>query len=349
LAVKLFNVTKNGNFADEASGKITGSNILHRTRSIDEFAAETGMTVPALETKIEKIREALFAYREKRIHPYKDDKILTDWNGLMIAALAIGARAFDNTDYIRAAKGAAEFILKNMRNSEGRLLHRYRENEAVIAAHLDDYAFLIYGLLELYEATFEVNYLETALELNDDLIEHFWDCENGGFYFTADDGEELLVRQKEIYDGAMPSGNSVAMMNLLRLGRITGSTDFEEKSTKIGQAFYGSVSQAPAAYTQLMTVVDFSIGPSYEVVIAGDPQAGDTRKMLKAIREIFQPNKVVILRPTDRKNTPIDNIVPFIRDYLSIDGKATAYVCRDYNCQLPTSNIGSALELLGSV
>ena len=348
LAVRLFNITADGNFADEVTGRKTGRNILHLTKSVEELAADLSVSVPDLRARIEEIQEELFAYREKRIHPHKDDKILTDWNGLMIAALAKGAQAFGEPRYANAARRAADFIIKSVRTAQGRLLHRYRDGEAALTAHVDDYAFLIYGLLELYEATFDVHYLETAMGLNEDLIRHFWDSENGGFYFTADDGERLLVRQKEVYDGAVPSGNSVAMLNLLRLGRITASADFEEKAAKIGGAFYGNVSQLPSAYTQLMAAADFAIGPSYEVVIAGDLQADDTRQMLDAIRGIFVPNKIVVLHPADQKPPPIDDIVPFIKDYSSIDGKATAYVCLDYNCQLPTKDIGSMLKLLGS-
>jgi len=348
LAVRLFNITADGNFADEVTGRKTGRNILHLTRSIEKLASHLNMSVPDLRARIEEIQEELFTYREKRIHPHKDDKILTNWNGLMIAALAKGAQVFDEPRYASAARRATDFILKNVRTSQGRLLHRYRDGEAALVAHVDDYAFLIYGLLELYEATFEVYYLETALRLTEDLVRHFWDHENGGFYFTADDGERLLVRQKEIYDGAVPSGNSVAMLNLLRLGRITASADFEEKAARIGRVFYGNVSQLPSAYTQLMASADFAIGPSYEVVIAGDLQADDTRQMLDAIRGIFVPNKIVILHPSDQKPSLIDDIVPFIKDHSSIDGKATAYVCLDYNCQLPTKDIGSMLELLGS-
>ncbi len=348
LAARLFNVTADGNFTDEVAGIKTGRNILHLTKSIEELASDLSMSVPDLRARMEEIREELFTYREKRIHPNKDDKILSDWNGLMIAALAKGAQVFDEPKYASVAKSAADFILKNVRTSEGRLLHRYRDGEAALTAHIDDYAFLIHGLLELYEATFEVNYLETALALNEDLIRHFWDHRNGGFYFTADDGESLLVRQKEIYDGAVPSGNSVAMLNLLSLGRVTASADFLEKAAKIGRAFCENVSQLPSAYTQLMVAVDFAVGPSYEVVIAGDLQADDTRQMLDAIRGIFVPNKIVILYPTGQRLPSIDDIVPFIKDYSNKDGKATAYVCLDYNCQLPTTDVGSMLELLGS-
>jgi len=348
LAARLFSITADGNFADEVSGRKLGRNILHLTRSVDELASELSMSALELRARIDEIRWELFGYREKRVHPHKDDKILTDWNGLMIAALAKGAQVFNEPSYAIAAKQAADFILKNVRTSEGRLLHRYRGGEAALTANVDDYVFLIYGLLELYEATFELHYLVTALGLDEDLIQHFWDNDSGGFYFAADDGERLLVRQKEIYDGAVPSGNSVAMLNLLRLGRLTASADFGEKAVKIGRAFNGNVSQTPSAYTQLMVAIDFAVGPSCEVVIAGGSQSNDTIQMLDAIRGVFVPNKIVILHPTDQMPCSIDDIAPFIKNYASIDGKATAYVCHNYNCHLPTTDIVTMLKLLGS-
>jgi uncharacterized protein YyaL (SSP411 family) len=314
LAARLFNITADGNFADEVAGEKTGRNILHLTKPIEDLASDLNISVTDLVARIEVMRQELFSFREKRIHPHKDDKILTDWNGLMIAALAKGAQVFNEPKYADAAKHAADFILSNVRTSERRLLHRYRDGEAALTASIDDYAFLIYGLLELYEATFEVNYLETALA---------------------------------IYDGAVPSGNSVAMLNLLRLGRLTARADFEEKAAKIGRSFYRNVSQMPSAYTQLMVAADFAIGPSYEVVIAGDLQAHDTRQMLEAMRGIFVPNKVVVLHATGQKSSSINYIIPFIADHSSIDGKSTAYVCLNYNCQLPTTDIGSMLKMLG--
>ncbi|MFC1964647.1 thioredoxin domain-containing protein [Chloroflexota bacterium] len=277
LIVRVFNVSEDGNFIDEVAGRNNGRNILHLAKSIGELASDLSLSTPDLRAQIAEVRQKLFAHREKRIHPHKDDKILTDWNGLMVAALAKGAQVFDEPEYASAAKRAADFALKYVRNSEGRLLHRYRDGEAALTANAGDYAFFVYGLLELYEATFDVNYLKAALELNGDFVRHFWDHDNDGFYFTADDGERLLVRQKEIYDGAVPSGNSVAMLNLLQLGRITANTDFEDKAAKIGQAFYENVRQSPSAHTQFMVALDFAAGPSYEVVIAGDLQADDTR------------------------------------------------------------------------
>jgi uncharacterized protein YyaL (SSP411 family) len=297
LVIAVFGVEKGGNFHDEASGKRMGTNILHLKRELREVAL--GLKIPEgqLSKRLENARGKLFAAREKRIRPHKDDKILTDWNGLMIAALAKGARALDEPHYAEAAEGALKFILETMRNPDGRLLHRYRDGEATLPGYVDDYAFLIWGTLELYETTFEVRHLQTALELNNDLLNHFWDDKAGAFYFTADDAEKLLVRQKDIYDGAIPSGNSVAALNLLRLGRITANPSFEESAVMIGRAFSQGVRQSPAGYTQLMLSVDFGVGPSYEVVIAGKAGAEDTETMVRTLRTHFVPNKVVLFRP----------------------------------------------------
>ncbi|MFZ2196518.1 MAG: hypothetical protein WAV13_02210, partial [Thermodesulfovibrionales bacterium] len=288
----------------------------------------------------------LFSFREKRIHPSKDDKILTDWNGLMIMALARTAQAFHKPVYAHAAERAAAFVLTHMRSPDGRLLHRYRDGEASLPAHVDDYAFFISALIELYETVFDIKYLKSALELNRDFIRHFWDSERGGFYFTADDTEEILVRKKEIYDAAVPSGNSVAMLNLLRLGRMTGDPDLEEKAVKTGCAFANTVVEYPAAYTQLMVAVDFATGSPCEIVIAGDSQAEDTKALLQALRSEFLPNIVVLLRPSEQKSPDIDRISGFTESCGSPDGKARAYICRDRNCQLPTSDISRMLEML---
>jgi uncharacterized protein len=348
LIIKVFNVEKGGNFREEATGKGTGGNILHLTKSLPEIASQLKISEQELGKRLEAARQKLFTAREKRIHPHKDDKILADWNGLMIAALAKGAQAFNEPSYAESAKRAVDFIFKNMRKPDGRLLHRYRDGQADIRANVDDYAFLIWGLIELYESTFDVNYLQTAIDLNRDLIKHFWDDKDGGFYFTADDGESLLVRHKEIYDSAIPSGNSVAMLNLLRLGRITANSDFEEKAAKIGRAFSKMVKQFPAAHTQLMVAVDFGIGPSYEVAIVGNSQAEDTKAMLRAVGKQFVPNKVVILHPTEKESPDIIRIAEFTKNQSSLGGKATAYVCLNYVCKLPTTDVNKMLELLNT-
>jgi len=346
LFIRVFNVEKDGNFRDEATSQETGKNILHLKKPLKELASELKMPEQDIQMRVNKARKKLFAAREKRIHPYKDDKILTDWNGLMVAALAKGARAFDDPRYAEAAKGCVDFILKSMRDRGDRLFHRYREGEAAVMAYIDDYAFLTWGLLELYETTFDVSYIQAALDFNKVLFEHFWDEQGGGFYFTPDDGEDLIVRSKEVYDGAVPSGNSVAMLNLLRLGRMTANSDLEENAARIGRAFSSGVRQSPSGYTQLMVAVDFGIGPSYEVVLAGDSEADDTKAMLKSMRARFVPNKVVLLRPSEQESPDIIRVAPFTEGQTSIDGKATAYVCRDYVCKLPTTDADKMLELL---
>jgi uncharacterized protein YyaL (SSP411 family) len=278
----------------------------------------------------------------------KDDKILTDWNGLMIAALAKGAQAFDEPEYAEAARHTADFIIGNMRKPDGRLLHRYRDGQAGIEANLDDYAFLVWGLIELYEAVFNTKYLKVALELTHDMLRHFRDEDGGGLYLTPDDGESLFVRNKEIRDGAIPSGNSVAMLNLLRLGRMTATSDLEEKAAKVGRAFSRSVKQAPLAHTQLMVALDFGIGPCYEVVIAGNSEAEDTKAMFKALRANFLPSKVVLLNPSEEESPEIAQLAEFTKSQSSIEGRATAYVCMNYNCKLPTTDINKMLALLNS-
>ncbi|MFX1492134.1 MAG: thioredoxin domain-containing protein [Promethearchaeota archaeon] len=346
--LKVYNFTTDGNFLDEASGKRMGTNIPHLQNSLAAEAKEQKMTEKAFIKILEEARKKLFTIREQRIHPHKDDKILTDWNGLMIAALAKSARVLDEPIFFEAAKHAATFVLTQMQNEEGRLLHRYRDGEATIPAFLDDYAFMIWGLLELYETTLEPEYLQKAIDLNTELFAHFWDETHGGFFFTADDAEDLLVRKKDAYDGAIPSGNSVAMLNLLRLARITAESDLELKAAKIGQAFAGDVLSTPPGFTLMISSVDFAVGPSFEIVIVGDLAASDTQTMVKTINNQFLPNTVTLLIPTDDNGEVLMKLAPFTKDYKPIDGKATAFVCANHVCQRPTTDVKTMLKLLGS-
>ncbi|HIC43160.1 MAG TPA: thioredoxin domain-containing protein, partial [Sulfurimonas sp.] len=349
-AADLFNsvytLSAEGNFTDEATGQKPGTNILYRSRGLQDIVSDLNIDEESSLEILENAREILFTTREERVHPYKDDKILTDWNGLMIAALSKGGRVLDKPEYIRAAQKTVTFIIANMMDSNGKLLHRYRERSAAINGNVDDYAFLIWGLLELYEATFNTQHLKMALILQDYLTEHFWDETEGGFYFTADNAEKLLIRQKEIYDGAIPSGNSVAMQNLLRLGRITSQPDLENMAAQIGRTFSSQVKQTPLGYTQLMSAVGFGVGPSYEIVIAGEINAQDTQAFLTAIRTQYMPNKVVLVRPTE--DAPIVAIAPFTKNQNMIGGKATVYVCQNYACNLPTTDVAELVAQLGS-
>ncbi len=347
FATDLFHFEEEGNFRDQASGLKTGENIVHLQQSLAKNADALGITKQTLQDRLEGIRQQLFTIREERIHPHKDDKMLTDWNGLMIAALAKGAQAFDEPKYAEAAKQAAAFILSTMRTEDGRLLHRYRDNDAAIAAHLDDYAFFIWGLIELYETTFDVTYLKEAIALNDITARDFWDEEHGGFFFTADDAEKLLIREKNIYDGAVPSGNSAMMLNLVRLGRLLASPELEERADRIFRAFAGTVMKMPSVHTLLLLGIDLGIGPSHEIVIVGNTDAEDTQHMLQALRSVFSPNKVVVFRPPSEEESPeITTLAPYIEPYTQLNGTATAYVCQNYICALPTTDIQEMLDLL---
>lgn len=338
LAIKIFNIEEAGNFLEEASGKKTGKNILHLSKVPDMELLEN----------VKKIRLMLFNTREKRIHPHKDNKILTDLNGLMIAALAKAAIAFENEKYLLAARSATNFILSSLRESNKKLLHRYKDNSSEIKGYLNDYTFFIWGLIELYEATFDIYYLKTALELHKIQIEDFWDPKIGGFYLTAKDSEKILTKQKEIYDGAIPSGNSIAMLNLLRLSFITGNYELEEKADTLNRVFSEKIKANPLAYTQFLVAIDFAIGPSYSLVISGKSEAEDTKKFINQINNEYLPNKVLMLRKTEQDVPDIDTFSNFVEFFYEYKDKTTAYVCISKTCKPPTNDLNKTLEYLRS-
>ena len=333
LFIHTFNLTPEGNFVEQGTQERTGTNIPH-------------LSEPPRNGVIETIRQRLFAAREMRVHPSKDDKVLTDWNGLMIAAMCQAAQALDRPEFAHAARRAADFILQRLRRADGRLLHRYRDGEASLPAHLDDYSFMTWGLLELYETTFDVRHLHEAIALNQQMIDHFWDEKSGGLFFTADDGEELLVRTKETYDGAIPSGNSIAMLNLVRLARMTGRTEFEEKTEAMARSFAGDLQRMPSAYSQMLQAVDFLIGPANEIVVCGRADSADTQSMLRAIHSAYLPRKIVLFRPSDQESPPITKIAEFTSAHSMVAGRTTAYVCRDFACQQPTNDPAEMIEQL---
>ena len=332
LFCRFYDITEAGNFEE-------GRSILHVPVSTQNFAAKEGMELRKLETLLKNARDKLFDARKKRVHPLKDDKILTSWNGLMIAALAKGYQVFGDQAYADAARMAAAFILENLRAAGGRLLRRYRQGEAACPGYLDDYAFLTWGLIELYEATFKISYLEEAIALNQEMIDIFWDKEGGGLYFTGKGNEPLITRSKEIYDGALPSGNSVAAMNFLRLGRLTGNTDLEKKADQLTRVFAAEVMEHPMAYTQLLVALDFMVGPSQEIVMAGDPAPETMRDMLNVVQRKFLPNKVVLMRPDGAEGKRLATLSPFVEPMHSVDHQPTVYLCEQYVCQVPIREV----------
>ena len=343
---KIFNVDPQGNFASLEANPAAGNNILYLNATLPDVADKVGVPEKQLRRQLEEYRRRLFQNRRKRIHPFKDDKILTDWNGLMIAALAKAGSILEEPRYTAAAVRAAGFILDKLRGTDGRLMKRYRSGNAGLQAHLDDYAFMVWGLLELYEATLEPDFLHKAVQINKEMIIHFED-EEGGFFMTADDGEKLLMRSKDIFDGAIPAGNSVATLNLLRLGHMTGRPEYLKKADNLTRAIAGSVRRYPAGHTRLLVALQYALNPNYEVVIVGRPGAADTRAMLAALRKPFLPGKVVLLRPADKKAAAaIISLAPYTEFMVSKNNRATAYVCTDFVCKLPTTDIAQMLANL---
>ena len=348
FAADVFGLTGAGNVRDEASGRQTGANVLHLPAAPANLAARMDVSEDELLERVESVRAKLFDFRAKRVRPHLDDKVLTDWNGLMIAALARAAQAFDEPAYAEAARRCAEFLLDAMRDGGGRLLHRYRDGEAAIRATADDHAFLAMGLFDLYEATHEPRYLSESARLTSEMLSLFWDEHDGGFFFTPDDGEQLLTRRKEIYDGAVPSANSVALLNLLRLGDAAARPELTERADALGRAFAGTITRYPSGHTMFLSALDYGIGPSIELVIVGEEEGEDTRALLKAARGRFLPNKVVLLRPPAEADD-ILTLVPWIEHHVRVDGRATAYVCRDRECRLPVTEADALTrELSGS-
>ncbi|MCB1195622.1 thioredoxin domain-containing protein [bacterium] len=344
--IKIYNISPEGNFNDEATLRKTGENIIYRVNSLSSVSNELSLSQEETKQIIEKIRRKLFSEREKRTRPYKDDKILTDWNGLMIAALAKAARVFDNESYRNSAEKAAFFLTKQLTKPNGRLYHRYREGNVNIDGHLDDYAFVVWGLLELYETTFDTRYLQQAVRLTEIQINDFWDTENSGFYFTAHSSEALLIRRKEIYDGAVPSGNSVSALNLLWLSRILGNRNMEEKARMLLNTFAGKVREFPAGYTHVLLAVDFHTGNSFEILFIGDKSDAQSRTLLNELNSIYIPNKVTLFHNKGSQIYDLSSIAEYINNYAVEKGKTIVYVCRNYTCQLPTSDPGKLRELL---
>lgn len=331
-----------------AAGNFEGRNIPHITRSLEAFAGQVGMEVDAVGKALKESGQKLFAVREKRIHPLKDDKILTSWNSLMIAALAKGYQVLQEPAYIRAASEAIDFILGTLRSDSGTLFRRYRNGHVAYDGYLDDYAFLIWGLLEVYESTFDIRYFEEALQLQRKMLELFGDEKHGGFYYTPKGGEAHILRDKEIYDGAIPSGNSVAGLNLLRLGRMTGNPHWEEMADRLFRAFSGLVAGYPMAYTQFLNAADFAVGPSREIVVAGSAEEGKTQTLLETIHRMFLPNRVLMLQQGGEKGKRLSALSSYTEALQPVEGQPTVYICENYACQKPITDVETLRSALSA-
>jgi len=341
-----FNVEENGNALHDQFGEFTGKNILYILYTIEETANRYKKSPKEIKNILEDAKQKLFDVRSKRPRPFLDDKILVDWNGLMISSLAFGGRVLNDSRYIKAAEKSAKFLLKELLQEDGKLLHRWRDGQAAIDGTIEDYAFFIHGLLDLYEATFNIEYLKTSKVLAHNMIDLFWDDASGGFFFTATTAERLIVRQKDVYDGAIPSGNSFAALDLIRLSKFTMEKEFEEKANELLRVFSTMISQMPTGYAQMLIALDFVLGPSKEIGISGDINSKEAKEMIKVIYKHFIPNKILAFHPPVDTDNKVVSLIPFLKEQLPLGGKTTVYVCENYTCKLPATSVSKLNALL---
>jgi len=328
-----YGVTSEGNWEE-------GNSVLHVTQSIADAAKQFHKSESEIAGVLEEGRAKLFAVREKRIRPHRDEKILTAWNGLMISAFARASQALGEPKYREAAARAAGYVLAN-RFRDGKLMRT-----ASVGAMVEDYAFFGNGLVDLYDASFDPHYLQKATELAGGMLGQFYDAPEGGFFQTDGHDASVIVRSKEDYDGAEPSGNSMATMLLLRLAQFTDRAEYRNAAERTLRLFGDHLYKGPQVVPQLLCALDFYLSQPKQVVIAGKPDAVDTRALLQRLREQYLPNAIVILAEGGAAQKSLAKLLPFVETIQPVDGKATAYVCVNYACQLPTSDAEKMLALV---
>lgn len=322
-------------------------NILNLPRPVSEAAKEFNRDEHELEAELAESRATLLSAREQRVPPHKDEKILTDWNGLMIAALAPAAWALKEPRYLEAAKRAAGFILDHMRADDGKLLHVHKDGQSKLNAYLLDYASLIDGLTRLFEASGDPRWIEAAVELSGILIDEFRDHEHGGFYFTGASHEKLIARQKDLFDNATPSGNGLAATALLRLAAITGRDDFDKIGREALESARPVLENAPSAAGQSLIALDFALGPLQELAIVAGGDAGEFDAAVEEAYAKFLPLAVIVPSPADADG--LAQLAPVLEERPAVDGKATLYYCEDRACRLPVSGVEAVAKLLEGV
>ena len=323
---KVYDVTDVGNFEHV--------NILHLPKTLSQQADLLGRELADLQAELAESRARLFAAREKRVHPHKDDKVIVAWNGLMIDAMARAGAVLGETKYVAAAEKAADFLLANLRREDGRLLHTWRHGRAKLDAYLDDYACLANSLVSLYEATFEGRHLDQAVALMQNVLEKFKDAAGGGFFYTSVDHEKLIVRGKDSMDNAVPSGNAMAATALTRLAKLTGEERYESAARQTMLATAELLVRAPSAVSQMLIAVDFQWGPTCEMVLAGDLEQESSRAVLADLQSRFLPNKVLALAGPESKETS-PALAGLLRGKSMLGDAPTLYVCEGFTCQAP--------------
>jgi hypothetical protein len=332
-------------------GNFEGHNILNLPKSIEVCAKLRQIDPNDFRVRLATAREKLLAVRSQRVRPGRDDKVLVSWNALMIDALARAAGALDEPRYLRAAAKAAEFILRDMRQADGALLHTWRNGKAKHDAYLDDYASLANALISLYEATFDERYIDSALQLVEIMLARFADTSGGGFFYTADNHEPLIARHKDIQDSSVPSGNALAATALVRLEKLTGKTNLLAAAESILQMASALMERAPTASGQMLLALDMFLGPTTEIVVLGDTESTDTVGVLRDLRRQFFPNIVIAARPT-RKSSPTGRsaaLEPLFFGKESQSTEPTVFICQNFACENPLYGREAAVKRLNEL
>lgn len=322
-------------------GNFEGRNILYVSRGLDNVAQRHGVSEEEAAQMLAEARQTLFAVREQRVKPGRDEKILTEWNGLMIHALAECGVVLGRSDALEAAEAAARFVLDQMSQADGKLYRSYKDGRARFNGYLEDYAAFGRGLVALYEATFDLRWLGEASRLTQLMFSQFHDAAGGGFYQTGVDHETLVVRRKDYIDNAIPSGNSMAAELLLRLATLVGNDDYRREAARIVLTIKDALGRQPTGFGRMLCVLDALIHPSQEVAIVGDRDAAETQALLGEVRRRYLPHTVVAHKTPDA-----ESMLPLLEGRGLVDGKPAAYVCEHYACKLPVTTPEALATLL---
>jgi hypothetical protein len=333
---RMFDIGEPGNFEDKS--------ILHPILTVDQASKLFRKDPSEIAALVARAKRKLFAEREKRIKPFRDEKIITAWNGLMLSGLAEAIKLSGNPAWIEAAKRTVEFIFSKMFR-DGLLLHTYKDGQAKLLGYLDDYAFVAVGLLDLYEALFDKSYLDRAIQLTDIMQREFWDERDGGFYFTGKSHEQLISRAKPIFDASIPSGNAMATQLLLRLYHLSGNDQYRTSAEKVLRSYYDAMESQPFGFAHMLCALDLYLEGAKEIVIVGNPADADVKELVAEMSSLYLPNKVLQLATP---GTSLADISPLLQGKTQINGKATVYVCQNFTCSSPVTSASELRALLES-
>ena len=333
---RIYDVSEQGNFEEK--------NILHPILTIEQASKYFGKEKSVIETLVAEAKTKLFTEREKRSKPFRDEKIITAWNGLALSGLAAAIKISDDKAFITAATQTSEFIFDKMFR-DGFLLHTYKDGQAKLLGYLDDYAFLAVGLLDIYETLLDRAFLDRALQLNEIMLREFWDEEEGGFFYTGKSQEQLISRAKPIFDASIPSGNAMATQLLLRLHHITGQEDYRARAEKVLRSYYDVMENQPFGFAHMLCAVDQYLNPPKEIVVVGNIDDPRTKALLAEVHRIYLPNKVLQLVGAEQA---LEDISPLLRGKTQLNGQPTAYLCQNFTCSAPVTNPAELKSLLQS-